>query len=178
MTSRKSEVPLSRWPVGNPGQAGPGRVGTGALALDGVTKQIVEQLQLDGRQSYAAIGRQVGLSEGAVRQRVQRLLDQGVMQIVAVTDVKAVGFHRQAMVGIKVEGDIRSVADKLVSIAEADYVVVCAGSFDVLVELICEDDDHLMRVIDDSIRSIPGVRATETFMYLKLAKETYSWGTR
>jgi Lrp/AsnC family transcriptional regulator for asnA, asnC and gidA len=146
-------------------------------ALDRVSKQIIEQLQEDGRRSYAALARAVGLSEVAVRQRVQRLLDDGVIQIAAVTDAAAVGFHRQAMVGIKVEGEIRQVAEKVVDIPEADYVVLCAGQFDLLMELICEDDDHLLRVVD-MIRSVPGVRATETFVYLKLAKETYSWGTR
>jgi Lrp/AsnC family transcriptional regulator for asnA, asnC and gidA len=145
--------------------------------LDDVSKRLIEQLQEDGRRSYAALARAVGLSEVAVRQRVQRLLDDGVIQIAAVTDAAAVGFHRQAMVGVKVEGEIRQVAEKLVDIAEADYVVVCAGQFDLLIELICEDDDHLMGVVD-SIRSVPGVRGTETFVYLKLAKETYSWGTR
>jgi Lrp/AsnC family transcriptional regulator for asnA, asnC and gidA len=146
-------------------------------ALDEVSKRLIEQLQEDGRRSYAALGRAVGLSEVAVRQRVQRLLDEGIIQIAAVTDAAAVGFHRQAMVGVKVEGEIRRVAEKLVDIPEADYVVVCAGQFDMLIELICEDDNHLMGVVD-SIRSVPGVRATETFVYLKLAKETYSWGTR
>jgi Lrp/AsnC family transcriptional regulator for asnA, asnC and gidA len=145
--------------------------------LDDVSKQLIEQLQEDGRRSYAALARAVGLSEVAVRQRVQRLLDDGIIQIAAVTDAAAVGFHRQAMVGIKVEGEIRRVAEKLVDVPEADYVVLCAGQFDVLMELICEDDDHLLRIVD-SIRSVPGVRATETFVYLKLAKETYSWGTR
>ncbi|MGH9059072.1 MAG: Lrp/AsnC family transcriptional regulator, partial [Acidimicrobiales bacterium] len=99
------------------------------------------------------------------------------IQIAAVTDAAAVGFRRQAMVGLKVEGDIQRVADKLTAVAEAEYVVVCAGSFDVLVELVCEDDEHLLKVMDE-MRSIPGVRSTETFVYLKLAKESYQWGTR
>lgn len=145
--------------------------------LDAISKRIIEQLQEDGRRSYAAIARVVGLSEAAVRQRVQRLLDEGVVQIVAVTDAQAIGFTRQALLGIKVEGDIRSVADKLVAMAEADYVVISAGQFDVLVEMICTDDEHLLSVVD-SVRAIPGVRSTETFVYLKLVKENYSWGTR
>jgi Lrp/AsnC family transcriptional regulator for asnA, asnC and gidA len=145
--------------------------------LDDISKRIVEQLQEDGRRSYAAIARAVGLSEAATRQRVQRLLDERIIQIVAVADAPAVGFGRQAMLGIKVEGDIASVADKLTAVGEAEYVVICAGQFDLLVELVCEDDDHLLRVIDE-VRSIPGVRSTETFVYLKLAKESYLWGTR
>jgi len=155
--------------------------GGGLLAggrLDDLSKRIIEQLQEDGRRSYAAIARAVGLSEAATRQRVQRLRDDGIVQIAAVTDAKAVGFHRQALLGVKVEGDVQRVADKLVAVPEADYVVICAGQFDVLVELICEDDDHLLRVIDESIRALPGVRSTETFVYLKLAKESYQWGTR
>ena len=146
--------------------------------LDRRSKRIIEQLQEDGRRSYAAIARAVGLSEAATRQRVQKLLDERVIQIAAVTDAAAVGFHRMALLGITVEGDIRGVADKLSGLPEAEYVVICAGQFDILVELICEDDDHLLRTVDEAVRTIPGVRRTETFVYLKVAKETYQWGTR
>jgi Lrp/AsnC family transcriptional regulator, regulator for asnA, asnC and gidA len=146
--------------------------------LDRLSKMIIEQLQQDGRRSYAAIARAVGLSEAATRQRVQRLLDERVIQIAAVTDAAAVGFHRMALLGINVDGDIRSVADKVAALDEAEYVVICAGQFDVLVELICEDDAHLLRIIDESVRTIPGVRNTEAFVYLRVAKETYQWGTR
>ena len=146
--------------------------------LDQLSKRIIEQLQEDGRRSYAAIARAVGLSEAATRQRVQRLLDERIIQIAAVTDAAAVGFHRMALLGINVEGDIRAVADKLAGLDEAEYVVICAGQFDILVELICEDDAHLLRTIDESVRTIPGVRSTEAFVYLQVAKETYQWGTR
>ncbi|MFD0484413.1 Lrp/AsnC family transcriptional regulator [Kineococcus sp. GCM10028916] len=149
-----------------------------APALDDVSKRIIEVLQEDGRMSYAAIGKAVGLSEAAVRQRVQRLLDGGVMQIVAVTDPVQVGFARQAMIGIRAEGDTRVVADRLAELAQIDYVVVTAGSFDILVEVVCEDDDGLLELINAKIRAIPGVVATETFVYLKLRKQLYNWGTR
>jgi Lrp/AsnC family transcriptional regulator, regulator for asnA, asnC and gidA len=147
-------------------------------ALDEINKRIIERLQQDGRTSYAALATVVGLSEAAVRQRVQRLLDSGVMQIVAVTDPLRLGFARQVMVGIKVEGDIRPVAEALAAITEIDYVVICAGGYDLLVELVCTDDEDLLRLLNDTIRTIPGVRSTETFVYLKLAKQTYAWGTR
>ncbi|MDQ6797767.1 MAG: Lrp/AsnC family transcriptional regulator [Actinomycetota bacterium] len=164
----------------NPGDDGDGEEGPGLLEtghLDGVSKRIIEQLQEDGRRSYAAIARAVGLSEAATRLRVQRLLEDRIVQIAAVADAAVVGFHRQALLGINVEGDIGRVADKLVGVAEAEYVVVCAGRFDILVELICSDDAHLLRVVDE-VRMVPGVRSTETFVYLKLAKESYQWGTR
>jgi Lrp/AsnC family transcriptional regulator for asnA, asnC and gidA len=146
--------------------------------LDDVNKLIIEQLQRDGRMSYAALAKTVGLSEAAVRQRVQRLLDTGVMQIVAVTDPLMLGFARQVMIGIKVTGDLRSAADAIAAIPEVDYVVICAGGYDLLVELVCTDDDHLLRLLNDTIRTVPGVTATETFVYLKLTKQTYAWGTR
>jgi Lrp/AsnC family transcriptional regulator for asnA, asnC and gidA len=151
---------------------------TGIRSLDDVSLAIIEQLQEDGRRPYAAIGKAVGLSEAAVRQRVQKLQDQGVMQIVAVTDPLTVGFLRQAMVGITVEGDLEAVADALAEIDEVDYVVVTAGSFDLLVEIVCQDDEHLLEMITKRIRSLPGVRSTESFVYLKLRKQTYTWGTR
>ena len=149
-----------------------------APALDDVAKAIIEQLQEDGRRSYAAIAASVGLSEAAVRQRVQRLVDSGVIQIVAVTDPMQVGFQRQAMVGIKVAGEIGTVADRLGELPEVDYVVTTAGSFDLLAEVVCEDDEHLLDIISKRIRSLPGVVSTETFVYLKLHKQHYNWGTR
>ncbi|EDY44308.2 Lrp/AsnC family transcriptional regulator [Streptomyces sp. SPB074] len=154
------------------------RTGNGSSALDAVSLAIIEQLQEDGRRPYAAIGKAVGLSEAAVRQRVQKLLDQGVMQIVAVTDPLTVGFRRQAMVGINVKGDLDPVADALAAMQEVEYVVLTAGSFDLLAEIVCEDDDHLLDVINRRIRTLPGVRSTESFVYLKLKKQTYMWGTR
>lgn len=146
--------------------------------LDERSKRIIEQLQEDGRRSYAAIARAVGLSEAATRQRVQRLIEEGIVQIVAVTRAEAVGFRRQALIGVQTEGEVRSVASRLAALPEAEYVIVCAGKFDVLVELVCEDDEHLLRVIDEGVRAVPGVRTTETFVYLRLEKETYQWGTR
>jgi Lrp/AsnC family transcriptional regulator for asnA, asnC and gidA len=147
------------------------------LLLDETSKRIIEQLQQDGRRSYAAIGQAVGLSEAAVRQRVQRLIDAGVMQIVAVTDPMTLGFHRQTMIGIKCEGDLERVADHLAGMEEIDYVVITSGSFDLLVEVVCEDDDQLLEILS-RVRMVPTVTSTETFVYLKLRKQTYSWGTR
>jgi Lrp/AsnC family transcriptional regulator, regulator for asnA, asnC and gidA len=148
-----------------------------AVVLDGTAKLIIEQLQQDGRRSYAAIGKAVGLSEAAVRQRVQRLADTGVLQIVAVTDPLTLGFRRQAMIGIRCEGDLERVAAHLAVLDEIDYVVITAGSFDLLAEVVCEDDDHLLEILS-RVRAVPAVTATETFVYLKLRKQTYSWGTR
>lgn len=148
------------------------------VVLDDVSKAIIEQLQQDGRRAYATIGKAVGLSEAAVRQRVQRLLDAGVMQIVAVTDPLTVGFPRQAMIGLRVEGDLEPVAEALEAMSEVDYVVITAGSFDILVEVVCENDDHLLEVLNKRIRAISGVRTTESFVYLKLRKQIYTWGTR
>ncbi|MGH3167803.1 MAG: Lrp/AsnC family transcriptional regulator [Trebonia sp.] len=147
------------------------------VVLDDISKKIIEQLQADGRQSYAAIGKAVGLSEAAVRQRVQRLQETGVMQIVAVTDPLTLGFRRQAMIGLKCDGDLSKVAAHLADMEDIDYVVITAGSFDLLVEVVCEDDDHLLEILSQ-IREVPSVTSTETFVYLKLAKQTYSWGTR
>jgi Lrp/AsnC family transcriptional regulator, regulator for asnA, asnC and gidA len=146
--------------------------------LDEANKRIIELLQRDGRLSYASIAKSVGLSEAAVRQRVQRLLDQNVMQIVAVTDPLTLGFARQVMVGITVEGDTRPIAKALAEIPAVDYVVLCAGRYDLLVELVCTDDEHLLVLLNEQIRAIPGVTGTETFLYLKLVKQTYAWGTR
>jgi Lrp/AsnC family transcriptional regulator for asnA, asnC and gidA len=146
--------------------------------LDEVSKNIIEQLQQDGRRPYAAIGAAVGLSEAAVRQRVQRLVRSGVVQIVAVTDPLRVGFTRQAMIGIRVDGALDPILQTLRDLDEVAYLVITAGSFDVLAEVICEDDQHLLYLLNERIRPIEGVRSTETFVYLELTKQTYTWGTR
>ena len=146
--------------------------------LDEVNKAIVEQLQQDGRRTYGSIAEAVGLSEAAVRQRVQKMRDAGIIQIVAVTDPLQIGFRSQAMVGIKAAGDARDVADALAEVDAIDYVVMVAGEYDILVELVCEDEDRMLELLNGVIRQIPGVRETEMFMYLKLKKQTYTWGTR
>jgi len=148
------------------------------VALDDVSKGIIEQLQEDGRRSYAEIGKAVGLSEAAVRQRVQKLTDAGVMQVVAVTDPMQLGFYRQAMIGIRATGDTTKVAEQLAAIPAIDYVVLTAGSFDVMAEVVCESDDDLIELLNHRIRAIEGVLSTETFVYLKLQKQFYNWGTR
>lgn len=146
--------------------------------LDDVSKAIIEQLQADGRTSYATIAKSVGLSDAAVRVRVQRLLDNEVMQIVAVTDPLQLGFTRQAMVGVRTRGDTRLVADALTDMSQVTYVVTTAGSFDLIIEVVCEDDEELLDLVSRQIRTLPGVVSTETFVYLKLNKQHYNWGTR
>jgi Lrp/AsnC family transcriptional regulator for asnA, asnC and gidA len=161
----------SRNGSGQPGQRS-------AVVLDDVSKSIIEELQQDGRRSYAAIGKVVGLSEAAVRQRVQRLVDSGVMQVVAVTDPLQLGFARQAMIGIRASGELQPIADAVAALDEVDYVVITAGSYDLLVEVVCESDEELLDVLSTKIRTIENVVFTETFMYLQLRKQTYSWGVR
>ena len=152
-------------------------MGEALVRLDATAKRIIELLQEDGRISYAAIAKAVGLSEAAARARVQKLLDSEVMQVVAVTDPTQVGFTRQAMIGVRTEGDPMKVGDRVAQVSEVDYVVTTAGSFDLLVEVVCEDDPHLLDVIRQ-IRELEGVVSSETFVYLKLNKQHYNWGTR
>ncbi|MEY5144734.1 MAG: hypothetical protein RL745_95 [Actinomycetota bacterium] len=145
--------------------------------LDQTSRAIIEQLQQDGRRSYAAIGQAVGLSEAAVRQRVQRLTETGVMQIVAVTDPMQIGFNRMALIGICVNGDLQHAAQTVEQLGAVSYVVMTAGQYDLLAEVVCEDDEQLLEVLS-AIRSIADVTRTETFVYLKVRKQIYSWGTR
>ncbi|WP_413319109.1 Lrp/AsnC family transcriptional regulator [Agrococcus sp. 1P02AA] len=145
---------------------------------DGIDKAIIAELQRDGRASYAAIAEAVGLSETAVRNRVRRLTDAGVMQVVAVTDPTQLGFARQAMIGIRASGALEPVAEALAALSEVDYVVITAGSYDLLAEVVCESDGHLLELVSGRIRAIEGVRETDTLMYLKLQKQSYAWGVR
>lgn len=147
------------------------------VVLDDTAKRIIEVLQQDGRLSYAAIGKTVGLSEAAVRQRVQRLLESGVVQVVGVTDPMTLGFNRQAMIGVRTTGDLNAAADAVSELDGVEYVVITAGSFDLMVEVVAEDDARLLDILA-GIRAVESVDSTETFLYLKLRKQTYAWGTR
>lgn len=149
-----------------------------APELDPTDKAIIRALQLDGRTPYSKLGPAVGLSQAAVRQRVQRLIDRGVMQVVAVTDPATLGFAVQAMVAVTVTGDVRAAAAAVEVLPEVEYVVITAGRFDLLVEVVCTDTHHLLDVVNDHIRGVAGVTSTEVFTYLHLVKQTYSWGVR
>ena len=146
--------------------------------LDPIDAELIRHLQQDGRRPYTQLAREVGLSEAAVRQRVQRLLESNTMQIVAVTDPLQLGLHRQAMILIKVEGDVREVAQELAGLDEVDYLVMTAGSVDLLAEVVVSDDEALLTLLNDRIRKVPGVIGTESVIYLQLTKQTYQWGTR
>ena len=145
--------------------------------LDTVDRAIISALQVDGRMSYAELGPRVGMSQAAVRQRVNRLIDRGVMQVVAVTDPLSLGLSTQAMVGITVSGDVRTVAAAVADLVEAEYVLITAGRFDVLAEVLCEDNDALLTLVNDRIHQIDGVASTEVSPVLKMEKLTFSWGT-
>ncbi len=153
-----------------------GRAQSRAQTLDDKAKRIIELLQGDGRMSYSAIAKDVGLSEAAVRHRVQKLIEGGVVQIVAVTDPMQMGFARQAMIGIKVTGDVQEVAAKLGEMDELDYIVITTGRFDILAELVAASDDELLDIISRRVSTIDGVVSTETFVYMRLVKQTYAWG--
>lgn len=143
--------------------------------LDRYDRGIIEQLQSDGRMPYTRLAAAVGLSEAAVRQRVQRLVESGAMQVVAVTDPMTLGLKRMAMIGIRTEGNTVGIADKLQAMDDVDYVVITAGSYDLLVEVVVADDDQLLD-LGNRIRAIDGVTSTETFIYLRLVKQTFAWG--
>jgi Lrp/AsnC family transcriptional regulator for asnA, asnC and gidA len=144
--------------------------------LDNIAKRIIELLQGDGRMSYSAIAKDVGLSEAAVRHRVQKLIEGGVIQIVAVTDPIQLGFARQAMIGIKTTGSVQAVAAELAEMDELDYIVITTGRFDILAEFVAESDDDLLEIVSTRVSAVEGVLTTETFVYLRLVKQTYAWG--
>jgi len=143
--------------------------------MDAADTAIIGQLQEDGRRAYGRIGEAVGLSEGAVRQRVARLIADDVIKIVAITDPAALGYRMRATIGINVDGSVQDVADRLEPLPEVDYVVSTAGRFDLLVEVQCPDDARFFELLNGTIRTLPTVVATETFVYLKLHKQTYPW---
>ncbi len=154
----------------------PQRQGEEISELD---KRIIEHLQQDGRRPFTQIATELGVSEAAVRARTNRLVERGILQIVGVTDPLRLGFHQQAMIGIRCERDrLIDVADAVAAFPEVDYVVITAGTYDLLIETVCEDNEALLNFLTGRLRRIEGVRETETFVYLRMVKQTYQWGTR
>jgi len=142
-------------------------------------KRIIEHLQEDGRKPFTQIATELGVSEAAVRARTNRMVERGILQIVGVTDPLRLGFQQVAMIGIKCEANkLMQVADRLAEFPEVDYVIITAGSYDILIETVSEDNEALLRFLAERLRAIDGVRETETFVYLRMVKQTYQWGTR
>jgi Lrp/AsnC family transcriptional regulator for asnA, asnC and gidA len=142
-------------------------------------KRIIEHLQTDGRRPYTQIAAELGVSEAAVRARTNRLIERGILQVVGVTDPLKLGFHQMAMIGVRCESaQLVTVADQIAAMPEVDYVVITAGTYDLLVETVCEDNEALLRFLTEKLRALDGVRETETFVYLRMVKQTYQWGTR
>jgi Lrp/AsnC family transcriptional regulator for asnA, asnC and gidA len=144
--------------------------------VDDLDRRIIEALQANGRESFRAIAARLGVSEATVRARYSRLTAQGILQVVAVTNPLGLGFE-QALIGIKTSGPPSTVADEISHWREADYVVVTAGQFDIVVEVVASDRTELLE-LTNRIRALDGVVSTETFLYLEMWKQLYDWGTR
>ena len=148
-------------------------------ALDDLDKAIIKALQLDGRRPYAQIGRQLQVPEATVRQRAERLISRGVVQVVGVTDPLAMGFQQPALIGLKVDpGRLDRVAEQIAELDEVTYVVITAGRYDLFCEVVCVDNEDLLRVLTDSFAGVEGIRSTETLVELRFVKESYQWGAR
>ena len=149
------------------------------LDVSDLDKRIIEHLQEDGRRPFTQIALDLGVSEAAIRARTNRLIEKGILQVVGVTDPLKLGFQQMAMIGIKVEAArLIEVAEEIAAFPETDYVVVTAGTYDILVECVAEDNEALLQFLSERLRKIDGVRETETFVYLRLVKQSYQWGTR
>jgi Lrp/AsnC family transcriptional regulator for asnA, asnC and gidA len=148
----------------------------GSRRIDEVDQGIVEALQANGRDSFRAIAARLGVSEATVRARYARLCDDDILQVVAVTNPLGLGFE-QALIGVKTAGSPQPVADEIASWDEADYVVVTAGQYDLVVEIVAADRRDLLG-LTNRMRELDGVVSTETFLYLDLVKQLYDWGTR
>jgi Lrp/AsnC family transcriptional regulator for asnA, asnC and gidA len=145
--------------------------------FDDLDRKIVEALQRNGRESFRAIASELGVSEATVRARYGRLVEDGILQVVAVTNPLGLGFEGMALVGVKTSGSPDPVAEEISSWEEADYVVITAGQFDLIVEVVCADRRTLLD-LTNRMRALDGVVTTETFLYLEMVKQLYDWGTR
>jgi Lrp/AsnC family transcriptional regulator for asnA, asnC and gidA len=141
-----------------------------------VDREIIEALQADGRASFRGVASRIGVAEATVRSHYGRLVDDGILQVTAVTNPLGLGFDAMAVIGVRAAGSPEVVADEISGWDEASYVVVTAGRFDVLVEVVCTDRRHLLEVTSRA-RALTGVVGTETFLYLQMAKQVNTWGT-
>lgn len=145
-------------------------------SIDELDQQIIQALKEDGRMAFSEIGRRLNLSAGAVRQRVQRLQETGILQIVAVTNPKKIGYHTMALIGVKADGKrLPAIAQEIAAYDEVIYLTICAAGYNLLVEVLCRDNAHLLQFLTDKLHSVDGVRDTETFMYLDTVKEIFAW---
>ena len=145
-------------------------------SVDEIDIAIIRMLQADGRRSYADIAAELGLAPSTVQQRANRLIDTNLIKIRAVTDPLMLGVPITASMSFKVEGArLRSVADEISQFEEVGWVAICTGSFDIMCEVACQNNDHLINLIAE-LSKIEGIRSTETFMYLHIVKNTYQWG--
>lgn len=148
-----------------------------ARALDEIDRRLIAELQADGRKPYSRIASELDVSESVVRYRAQRLEDEGMLQVVGIADPLRIGFDRMALVGLRVEpGMARRVCAAVTELPETSYVVMIAGSFDVLVEVICRDTDHFTELLTERLQMIDGIVATESFFVLEVHKMAYGWG--
>src|SRR5512145_2223446 len=141
---------------------------------DEIDLQIIEALQKDGRVAFAQIAEQLNVSPGMIRQRYNRLVEEGYLKVVAITNPLRMGYRTMAMIGIRAEGSkLLEVAEKISKLDEVVYMIISSGRFDVFAEVVCRDHEDLLRFITEKLSTIDGVRESESFMHLKIIKEVY-----
>ena len=144
--------------------------------IDEIDSKIIKILSQDGRTPFAQIAQRLGVSTGMIRQRYHRLLQEGVLQVVAVTNPLLLGFNTMAQIEVKVDvSRLNEIAKKIASFEEVTYLVILTGSYDLHIEVVCRDKDHLLEFLTQKLHSVEGVRDAETFIYLRITKEVYHW---
>lgn len=143
-------------------------------ALDEIDLSILQALRRDGRVAFAQIAGQLGVSPGMIRQRYNRLVEQGILKVIAITNPLQMGYKTMAMIGIRVDGSkLLEVAEKISALEEVIYMVICSGRFDIFAEVVCRDHEDLLQFLTEKLSAIEGVRESESFMHLKIVKEVY-----
>jgi len=146
--------------------------------MDRIDRAIIQALKEDGRAPFSRIAEQLGVSPGMIRQRVQRLNDRGILQVVAVTNPLKIGYHTMALIGVKADGHhLQDIARQIAAFDEVIYLTICSAAYNLLVEVLCLDNSHLLSFLTEKLYSVEGVRDTETFIYLDIVKEIYAWAS-
>lgn len=143
--------------------------------MDDTDRAILRELQVDGRIPYAELGPKVGLSPSAARLRLQRLIDTKAVQVVGVTDPMTMGRQTMALLGVRIDGDPRAVADELSRHEEVVYTVLTAGGFDLFAEVVCNQPRDLLDFVNDVVRPVEGVASVESFPYFGIHTHRFLW---
>jgi Lrp/AsnC family transcriptional regulator for asnA, asnC and gidA len=142
--------------------------------IDTIDRRLLDLLQRDGRMPFSKLAGEAGISRAAATERVRKLIQNGVLAIVAATDLMCLGYLVRTVMCRIEQGPRRTTARRLAALPEVTYCIVGAGSADLQLEIACRNPEHLAEVLE-KIAAVEGVRIVDTFEFLEMVKQSYGW---